>query len=68
MKATHSQVTEKSAVRFIRDSAKVQIGAMAPSFPPAQLPLRRYSSAAKTQAVTATSKFAVESCCDLRLD
>ena len=35
MKATQSQVTEKSAVRVTRDSAKVQIGAMTPSFPPA---------------------------------
>ena len=38
MKATQSQVMEKTGVRVTRDSAKVQIGAMTPSFPPAQLP------------------------------
>ena len=40
MKAIQSEVTEKSVVRVIRDPAKVQIGAMAPSFPPARVPPR----------------------------
>jgi len=37
MKQVHAQVTEKPVVRVIRDAAKVQIGAMTPSFPPAKL-------------------------------
>jgi len=40
MKQAHSQVTEKPAVSVIRDSAKVQIGAMTPSFPPAKQPAK----------------------------
>ena len=40
MKAIQSDVTEKSVVRVIRDVAKVQIGAMTPSFPPARVPSR----------------------------
>jgi hypothetical protein len=38
MKAIRSEVTEKSVVRVVRDLAKVQIGAMTPSFPPARVP------------------------------
>ena len=38
MKAIQSEVTEKSVVRVIQDLAKVQIGAMTPSFPPARVP------------------------------
>ena len=34
MKQAHSKVTEKPAVCVTRDGAKVQIGAMTPSFPP----------------------------------
>jgi hypothetical protein len=37
MKQAHSQVMEKPTVRVTRDTAKVQIGAMTPSFPPAQV-------------------------------
>ena len=40
MKAIQPDVTEKSVVRVIRDVAKVQIGAMTPSFPPARKPPR----------------------------
>jgi len=36
MKQAHSQVTEKAPVCVTRDSAKVQMGAMTPSFPPAR--------------------------------
>jgi hypothetical protein len=38
MKQAHSQITESPAVSAIRDTAKVQIGAMTPSFPPAKRP------------------------------
>jgi hypothetical protein len=38
MKQAHVQVTEKPAGCV--DSAKVQIGAMTPSFPPAKLPAK----------------------------
>ena len=40
MKAIQSEVTEKSVAQVIRDPAKVQIGAMTPSFPPARVPPR----------------------------
>jgi hypothetical protein len=38
MKKAHSQVAEKPAVYATRDSAKVRIGAMTPSFPPEKQP------------------------------
>jgi hypothetical protein len=38
MKQARSQVTEKPAVCVNPDTAKVRIGAMTPSFPPAKLP------------------------------
>jgi hypothetical protein len=38
MKPIQPEVTEKLRVRVARDSAKVQIGAMTPSFPPARVP------------------------------
>jgi hypothetical protein len=38
MKPIQLEVTEKMRVRVTRDSAKVQIGAMTPSFPPARVP------------------------------
>jgi len=39
MKQAHSQVTENPAVCATRNTAKVQMGAMTPSFPPARLPV-----------------------------
>jgi hypothetical protein len=38
MKPIQPEVTDKLHVRVTRDSAKVQIGAMTPSFPPARVP------------------------------
>lgn len=38
MKQVHSQVIEQPAVCVHPDTAKVRIGAMTPSFPPAKLP------------------------------
>jgi hypothetical protein len=38
MKPIQPEVTENLHVRVTRDSAKVQIGAMTPSFPPARVP------------------------------
>ena len=36
MKQAHSQATDKRAVGVDRDTAKVRMGAMTPSFPPAK--------------------------------
>lgn len=38
MKQAHSQVTMKVAECVTRDTAKVQLGAMTPSFPPVEIP------------------------------
>jgi len=57
MKAVQSHVTEKPAVRDTKDSAKVQIGAMTPSFPPVKAPSKATKDGDKIRMGAMTPAF-----------
>ena len=57
MKAVQSQVAEKPAVRDANDSAKVQIGAMTPNFPPVKVPPKALKDGDKIRMGAMTPAF-----------
>jgi hypothetical protein len=57
MKAIQSQITEKATIRDTKDSAKVQIGAMTPSFPPVKVPPRALKDGDKIRMGAMTPAF-----------